>query len=256
MGERGERVFVRREGAAAWRESKTKRPRGDFVARLTFSDDEGVSVTLKAPNGHMGTLAIPFRDDPGIGRHDAAIVEALTVWNVLDAAKGEELIERLAGADRIAWAQRHGLEALLGFPDGELHARTDVELTEKDGVVQVGLPPAPRVSAPVSRSWTDHEREVLRLHIHYWQRVWSMNSMSLFNRYRKHLPPAERTDVDALGHACARGDEDEIARLVEIILSKIWDEDDWLAILRSPKLDDPGTDEDEARAWRRMVGRQ
>ena len=51
------------------------------------------------------------------------------------------------------------------------------------------------------------------------------------------------------------GNTAEIPPLVERILVETWQAEDWAAFIRSPKVDDPGTDDDTARRWREMTGR-
>jgi hypothetical protein len=83
-----------------------------------------------------------------------------------------------------------------------------------------------------------------------------MNSWTLSNRYKKHLPAADRGLVDELCNAAAMGNADEIPARVEHILQKTWQAEDWATFIRSAKLDDSGTDDDTARRWRRLTGRE
>jgi hypothetical protein len=254
MGERGDLTYVRGVRGRAWKLAKPG-ARGAFVAELSFSEDDGVSVAFRGPNGFQGVLYVPFYEDPGSGIEDERFVKELVDRKLLDEPKGRELVQRLKAKDRVAWALAHGLEAVLGFPPAELEP-PHVVFTEENGIVVLQPPPTVPVASGASRGWTAAERKVVDLHIHYWREIWSMNSWSLYNRYKKHLPAAERRDVDALASAVGMGDDAAIPRTVESILSRIWDADDWDAVIRSPKLDDPGTDEGAAREWRRMLGRE
>ena len=82
-----------------------------------------------------------------------------------------------------------------------------------------------------------------------------MNVHTLANLYKKHLPARARKQVDQLCYAVMMGEDEAIAPRVEAILSLAWTAEDWAKVIRSPKLDDPGTDEEEARLWREMTGR-
>ncbi|APR82874.1 Hypothetical protein A7982_08223 [Minicystis rosea] len=106
-----------------------------------------------------------------------------------------------------------------------------------------------------ARAWTPEERAVVDLHVHYWTHVWSMNNFTLYNRYKKHLPAPARREADRLANAAALGNDEEIRGIVEGILEQTWDKEDWSTFIRSPKLDDDGTDPSEAKAWRALVGR-
>jgi hypothetical protein len=56
----------------------------------------------------------------------------------------------------------------------------------------------------------------------------------LLQSLQEHLPAGERRDVDALCGAVASSDEDKIRLLVESSLARVWNADDWAAVIRSP----------------------
>src|SRR4029079_2171725 len=58
------------------------------------------------------------------------------------------------------------------------------------------------------------------------ERGLSMNTFTLYNRYKKHLLAADRSLVDALANAVATGATAEIPSRVEHILQKTWQAED------------------------------
>jgi len=245
------------------------------VARVWFTDDEGVFVVVTGPDGFGGELNAPRGDEGPASLEDQRFVDELVRRKVLSRAAAGKLIERLSAAPSVRdrWIDDHGFEKLFGFPfvypipEGA-SLEVVLDFAPSAGIVEPGRVPALGQSAaqrrrrasspPVSPPQPELPPEagsVLDLHVHYWTFVWSLNNQWLFNLYKKHLPAGERREVDRLGYAVLMGRADEIRELVTTILTRAWSAQDWDAVIRSPQVDDVGTEEEEAHRWRQMTGR-
>jgi len=280
MGERGRVVHLRRTGVALLRTDFSGTVLGhntrwtslvpadgaDFdpealaaaegadVAQIWFDDDAGVTLQVAGVDGFAGELSVPFFEEDVSGVEDERFVDALAARDLLKPAAARTLKARLKdpAAKRDDWVRAHGVEEAFGFPTAE--------------VLPVKPAPARASASPSEDDWTQplprryrlpaEARPTLDLHVFYWTDVWSMNSWTLSNRYKKHLPAADRGLVDELCNAAAMGNADEIPSRVEHILQKTWQAEDWATFIRSPKLDDSGTDDDTARRWRQLTGRE
>ena len=235
--------------------------RGDVV-QVWFDDDFGVNLRVTGAGGFAGELTFPLFEDGGAGVEDARFIDALVGRKLLTATAARTLKSRLKDPPdkRDAWILGHGVEEAFGFPSS---TPEPVAAAAKSAPKKA----APRKAEPAQSDvdWTvplprryrlsDDARPTLALHVFYWTEVWSMNTFTLYNRYKKHLPAADRHLVDELANAVAMGNAAEIPSRVEHILERTWQAEDWGAFIRSPKLDDAGTDEDTARRWRQMTGR-
>jgi hypothetical protein len=243
---------------------------GADVARIWFDDDAGVVLQFTGPDGFAGELGVPRGDADGLGAEDQRLISDLVARKLLSATAAKKLAAWLGEATSVrdAWADRHGVEELFGFPfvraipveaDGalvrELVSEATIVAPTPDARTERSGAAPPTAPAPAPTPLPDDAGPVLALHVHYWTNVFSMNNWKLYNRYKKHLPAKERYDVDALVDAIGRGNHHEIPQRVTSILTRIWGADDWAAVIRSPTLDDDGSGEDELRTWRRMTGR-
>jgi hypothetical protein len=251
------------------------------VVDLWFDDDSGVVLRVHGPSGFLGELSFPFHEDrSGPTVEDTRFLEVLVRRGILTERAAEKLAGHLQSVSgkRERWIQQHGVERVFGFafvepiPDGAtfeqvLELAPDATLSaprggraERQGQskrkraateseVSRSRPPAGR------RTWSPQERSIVNLHIRYWSCVFSMNNWTLYKLYKKHLPAPDRREVDALGNAVLLGNDEEIRDRVERILAKIWAATNWDDVIRSPKLDDPGTDPEEASRWRKLTGR-
>lgn len=233
---------------------------GADVVQVWFDDDAGVMLQVDGADGFAGQLSVDFFDAGGAGVRDRRFIDAIVRRKLLTAAAARDLKKWLDEPPkrRDPWIRRHGLEKTCGFPYKETFQPSAAPARN----------PAPAhgpVPAHDEDDWTlpmprryrlpEDTRPTLELHVFYWSEVWSMNSFTLYNRYKKHLPAADRRWVDKLANAVAMGNTAEIPPLVERILVETWQAEDWAAFIRSPKVDDPGTDHDTARRWREMTGR-
>ncbi len=243
---------------------------GADVVRVWFDDDAGVVLQLTGADGFAGELSVRRREEGGASAEDQRFVGALVGRKLLSAAAAKRFVARLAEppSSRDAWADDHGVEQLFGFPfvrpipveaDRALLLQLVPEATFVSPQLAAAGPsraPSEKPAAPSPPpALPDAAGPVLALHVYYWTNVWSMNTWSLYNRYKKHLPASERRDVDALVDAVGRGSPEEIPERVTSILARIWAAEDWDAVIRSPALDDDGSGEDELRAWQRLTGR-
>ncbi len=224
------------------------------VVQVWFDDDAGVTLQVAGADGFAGELLVPLADDGGAGAEDERFVDALAGRKLLTAAGARALKSRLNDPPetRDAWVRGHGVEKAFRFPPAATKpART--------ASAPIGAPAYDHDdhTAPVPRRHRlpDEARPTIDLHVFYWTEVWSMNVWALANRYKKHLPAADCRQVDELCNAVALGNTDEIPARVERILTQTWQAEDWAAFIRSPKLDDSGTDDDTLRRWRQMTGR-
>jgi hypothetical protein len=226
---------------------------GADVVQVWFDDDAGVMLQVDGADGFTGQLSVDFFEPGGAGVEDRRFIDAIVRRKLLTAAAARDLKRWLdePPKKRDAWIRRHGLEKTCGFPYTE---------TFQPGAAPVRAPyvhSEDSWTVPLPRRYRlpEDARPTLDLHVFYWSEVWSMNTFTLYNRYKKHLPAADRSLVDELANAVATGATAEIPSRVEDILQKTWQAEDWAAFIRSPKVDDPGTDDDTARRWREMTGR-
>lgn len=250
------------------------------VIQIWFDDDAGVTMRVDAPGAFLGELAVPLGDDASeASAADRSFVLELVRWDVLDMEGAAHLMNELHTPPRArdAWVRRHGLEERLGVPftaSVPVGASLDDVRELAPGAREVTpvkrTKPRPKSAASARKSepkvptargpapkttWSPDERAVVDLHVHYWEHVFSMNTWSLYNRYKKHLPADVRGDVDALCNAVALGNVDELRPRVEQILARTWSAEDWGVVIRSPKLDDDGADDEVLAEWRRRTGR-
>jgi len=233
---------------------------GADVVQVWFDDDAGVMLQVDGADGFAGQLSVEFFEAGGAGVEDRRFIDAIVRRKLLTAAAARDLKKWLdePPKKRDAWIRRHGLEKTCGFPYAETYQPSVAPAS-------ASAPARARSPSPSDDDWTvplprryrlpEDARPTLDLHVFYWSEVWSMNTFTLYNRYKKHLPAADRSLVDALANAVAMGATAEIPSRVEHILQKTWQAEDWAAFIRSPKVDDPGTDDDTARRWREMTGR-
>jgi hypothetical protein len=233
---------------------------GADVVQVWFDDDAGVMLQVDGADGFAGQLSVDFFDAGGAGIQDRRFIDAIVRRKLLTAAAARDLKKWLdePPKKRDAWIRRHGLEKTCGFPFTETFQPSAAPA--RNPAPARGPSPSPSEddwTVPLPRRYRlpDAARPTLDLHVFYWTEVWSMNTFTLYNRYKKHLPAADRGLVDELANAAAMGTTAEIPSRVEHILQKTWEAEDWGAFIRSPKVDDPGTDDDTARRWREMTGR-
>jgi hypothetical protein len=228
--------------------SRVVHSRGNDTVEVWFDDDAGVTLRITGADGFAGELSVPFFDDGGSGAEDERFIDALVGRKLLTAVAGRTLKSRLKDPPqkRDAWVRDHGVEKVFRFPLEESPPARAAAAAQRDDH-----------TAPVPRRHRlpDEARPTIDLHVFYWTEVWSMNVWALANRYKKHLPAADRRQVDQLCNAVAMGNTDEISARVEQILTQTWQAEDWAAFIRSPKLDDDGADEDTLRRWRALTGR-
>ena len=223
------------------------------VVQVWFDDDAGVTVQVAGADGFAGELSVPLADDGGSGAEDERFIDALAGRKLLTTAGARTLKSRLQDppAKRDAWVLGHGLEKAFKFPPAaSAPARTAAAPARAPYDHDDNTAPVPR-----RHRLPEEARPTIDLHVFYWTDVWSMNSWTLANRYKKHLPAADRRQVDELCNAVALGNTREIPNRVERILTQTWQAEDWAAFIRNPKLDDDGTGEATLRRWRAMTGR-
>jgi hypothetical protein len=244
---------------------------GADVVRVWFDDDSGVVLQFSGPDGFVGELAVPRGDADGLGVEDQRLIADLAGRKLLSATSAKKLAAWLAepASVRDAWADRHGVEELFGFPFVRaipVEADQTLVLELAPGATIVSPKPGAGAGRSAAATTTspaplppgplpDEARPVVDLHVYYWTNVWSMNNWKLYNRYKKHLPAKERSDVDELAGAVGSGAHHEIPERVTSILTRIWAAEDWDAVIRSPSLDDDGSGDAELNAWRRLTGR-
>lgn len=256
--------------SAAFDPADASRVLDSSLLHVWFDDDHGVTVRVYASGALVGELSLPGNDedDDEVTSQTLDLLEKLEHLEILTKAERTTLLRHMADAEGLReWTLAHGVEKALGLPAYE-PMPTDVS----EETLRSLLPPSATVldasaGAPASRkkpdssapraatgdrpaktSWLPQERQTLALHVSYWADVFCMNNFRLYNCYKKHLPAAERADVDRLCDAVARGDTAEIQKSVESILARIWNAEEWDKIIRDPKLVDG--DEEEWAAWR------
>jgi hypothetical protein len=95
-------------------------------------------------------------------------------------------------------------------------------------------PPPPPV---VAGTPDDARARTLELHLYYLTELWSMNSWSLYNRYKKHLPKERRPEVDAWINLHMTGaSRDALRAALSKLLEGTWEREDWARVIRDPKL--------------------
>jgi hypothetical protein len=235
------------------------------LLQVWFDDDAGVSLLAYAEGEQVGELSLP-NEGYESAESDLVFVQTLETLGVLSRKQRASLLKRLAAPTTLhRWTMRHGLEKLLALPfyvpvPSDVPERTLLELLPVDAIVLEGKKvkaktsktksrtPTPAVATPTKETWSRDEKATLDLHAEYWATVFSMNNWKLYNRYKKHLPAAERSDVDRLCSAVATGDDNAIHRLAKEILARIWACEDWNAVIRDPALIDG--DDDAWKEWR------
>jgi hypothetical protein len=118
---------------------------------------------------------------------------------------------------------------------------------KKDAKSRVALPPS-------TRTWSPRERAIIDLHFHYLTNVWSLNDWKVYHRYKKHLPPESRFEVDTLVDLMMRDLPKHMREKLEAIFAVVWDAEDWLAVISSEELA-RDLDPDHRDAWRQRVAR-
>jgi hypothetical protein len=227
--------------------------RGDVV-EVWFDDDAGVVLRVSGAGGFAGELTVSLFEDGDASVEDLRFIDALVGRNLLTRTAARSLKLRLndPAKKRDAWILGHGVEGAFGF-------RTAMKASPKKAAPKKAASVKGRDGSkallPGRHRLPADARPTLDLHIFYWTHVWCMNSWSLCYRYKKHLPAADRRQVDELCNAAAMGKTREIPARVEKILSQTWRQEDWAAFIRNPKLDDAGTGKDTLRRWREMTGR-
>jgi hypothetical protein len=244
---------------------------GAVVTSMWFDDDAGASLGLAGPDGWRAELAVSLEeagDEAGApSGQDPRLVDRMVERGVLDAERGAELIAALArpAGERERWVRSHGLEEILGFPataplpvpcTEELFA----ELEPEGRRFGAGRPwPAPEPESNCAAVAGAPRRlvpgAVVDLHFHYLARMWTLNGWRLYSRYKKHLPAERRREVDALVDLIMRDHpEGEIRAAIEDILGSTWDAEDWVAVMREPKiLDDATRDPEERETLARLL---
>lgn len=254
----------RTEFDAAMFAARVDRP----VLHVQFDDDHGLVASAYAPGAFLGELALPLDDDAA---WDDALLAAWQTNGLLTRTQRLKLAAQLGARDRRAWTLDHGFERTLDLAShaplprdvDELALRSILPPTavviEPGGApptngLSEALPAEVATSSATKTEWTGAARQTLALHGAYWSEVWSMNNWKLYNRYKKHLPPDQRADVDRLCDAVAAEDEAAILARVESILARIWPCEDWDRVIRDANLEDG--DEGVWAAWRaRLAGR-
>jgi hypothetical protein len=238
------------------------------LLHVWFDDDAGLAVQVYVSGTFVGELSLPG-DDPSVTDADVDLARRLEELELLSRSQRAALLKRISDASGLrAWTMNHGFERFLGLPcttpmptdasEQELRrllpeSAIVVEPTKTGGrgaKTRTRKPKAAVASkppAPPKESWSERERATLELHCEYWRTVFSMNNWKLYNRYKKHLPPDERRDVDELCNAVASGNDEELAARVKGILARIWSAEDWDKVIRDPQLIDG--DDDVWHAW-------
>jgi hypothetical protein len=238
------------------------------VVTVWSDDDAGAVLSVEAPDGWDAEMTITIEDTvPTKRARSGKLTAAHTPITEADEAFLDELVKRkiLTGRQQIAlvmklrlsakmrasWLARDGLEKLLGVPARDplpspLTPRLQQQLAPRATIVQPAkratkpaasakrratAKPAPTVKAPPI------DPKELALHIHYWSELFQMNTWSLANRYKKHLPAERRREVETLlGYVAMGSEPGDIERSVTAILGTIWAADDWAAAIRDPAL--------------------
>jgi hypothetical protein len=107
---------------------------------------------------------------------------------------------------------------------------------------------------PSTRTWSPRERAIIDLHFHYLANVWALNDWKVYYRYKKHLPPESRFEVDTLVDLMMRGQPTLMREKLESIFAAVWDADDWLAVIANEELAGD-LDVEDRNAWRQRVAR-
>jgi hypothetical protein len=232
------------------------------VVQVWFDDDAGVVVRVSGAGRLAGELTVPLFEDGGASAEDVRFIDDLVGRKLLTKTAARSLKSRLNGPPkkRDAWILGHGVERAFGLrsstpPSGGAAAKPGPRKAARKKAAPARRRDGSKASSPGRHRLPADARPTLNLHIFYWTHVWCMNSWSLYYRYKKHLPAADRRQVDELCNAAAMGKTKEIPARVEKILAQTWHEEDWAAFIRNPKLDDSGTGKDTLRRWREMTGR-
>ncbi len=241
------------------------------ILQAWFDDDLGVVIRVFSSGAFVGELALPGEADGEVTEADGELVEKLVELEVLSRVQRATLLKRMSNANGLrAWTMKHGVEKLLDLPfydpmpshlpESQLRTllpeaamvlepatanRTKTKARKPKGTVVASL-----AMSPPKVSWNERESATVDLHSEYWSTVFSMNNWKLYNRYKKHLPADQRRNVDELCNAVAMGNDD-VADRVRGILARVWECEDWNAVIREPKLIDG--DDDVWRAWLKHV---
>lgn len=226
------------------------------IVRVWFDDEQGLTLQLSDQGFGLGEISLPC---DGANDGDRALLQHLVALKALTADGRDAILAKMGeGEAARAWVMAHGVERAM-----ELPAFDPVPTTVSGDALLALLPEGATVieakakkprakAAPVAsdaaptRAWSEAERRTVDLHVTYWSRVWSPNDWALYKRYKKHLAPSERADVDRLCDAVAEGDDDALRERVSAVLARVWDREDWDAVIRDPKL--AAGEGDDARA--------
>lgn len=252
------------------------------VVTVWSDDDAGAVLSVETPDGWEAELSITIEDSvPQKRARSGKLTAAHTPVTPADEAFLEELVRRkiLTGRQRIAlamkmrlsaksrasWLAKDGLEKLLGVPartplPSPLTSRLHRQLVPDALIVLPAKPVKTKMvkkksAAPTKVAAIDPKE--LALHIHYWSELFQMNTWTLANRYKKHLPAERRREVETLlGYVGMGAEPGQIERAVTAILGSIWAADDWATVIRDPALIAHEPLDDAQRAdWARRLGR-
>ncbi len=224
------------------------------ILHVWFDDERGVVLQVYSASHFIGELSLP---DDALSNADLDLLQKLEDLDLLTPLQRTALMDQISNADGCdQWTFAHGLEKLLDLPF-YMPIPTDVPETEIRSMLPESTTiPMPqqrrgaksrkqnrtatpsRTSSARKQSWNEKELATVALHCEYWQTVFSANNWKLYNRYKKQLPADQRLDVDDMLSAVFAGNEDGAKRLVQDILARIWDCEDWDALIRDPKLID------------------
>lgn len=225
------------------------------LVHIWFDDDFGVVMQVHSAGDFVGELSLPTDQ---LSTADLDLLQKLEALDVVTNTQRAALVDRISMADECReWTLEYGLEKLLELPF-YMPMPSDVSASELRSVlpdnVTITKPvkskkttsrtrqkntSSSRAMQPRKESWNEKELATVKLHCEYWCKIFSLNNWSLYNRYKKHLPANQRLDVDAFVDIIVGYDDDEkVSRLVQDVLARIWDCEDWDAVIRDPKLID------------------
>jgi hypothetical protein len=186
-----------------------------------------------------------------LGPQDEALFKKLVDCGLLCWQDARELVQklRLSQGLREDWVRAHGIEQLFRLPfvkpmpvpcteEYTRHAVPEAKLvgqSRREAAKPTQVTARGAVSA-AARSWTTPERVTVDLHIYYLTQIWNLNNWKLYYRYKRHLPPERRHEVDRWVDLMTKAPLEELRQALEMILAGIWEADDWDAAIRDPEI--------------------
>ncbi len=239
----------------------TQRP----VIRLWFDSDSAVTVQSHTSTDFLGELTLSFIEDEVLAPDDEALLLEWMNAGLLSKTRASRILRLLHGPKCHEWACSHGLETEMGLPYFD-PIPTSATPAERRAIatelISSSTRPSPSEEASTSNTpkppageLTTFQSRIVELHTLYFERVWNGNSWKLYNKYKKHLHPTRRHEVDDLLTELDQGCDTATLRLaIATILQGTWDDVDWVQLLRDPAiLTSDFVDDDTVGWWQRQL---